>query len=243
MTPDPRHVRSVDRHFDGGLSPADEAEMRAHLPSCARCQARYERRLLLARLDPAAEPAEDRLARGLGFSARPRRSPGALRWSAFALAAATAIVLLVGTRVEEPQPRGGSVRPALLVYRVTGAGAAPSGERIQAGDELAFAYSNPSGRRFLLIYGEDEHGHVYWFHPGWPTGGAPPSAVAARPGAGPHELPEAVRHRFEGRRLRVTAVFTDERLGVGAFERDGRALPEPAARGAEIVTRTLEVSP
>jgi hypothetical protein len=235
------HVRSVDRHFDGGLSPAEEAAMRAHLPSCARCQRRYERRLLLARLDPRTAPAEDRLAAGLGFAPR-RRAPAALRWGALAVAAA-AVVLFVGTRAEEPRSRGVGARPALLVYRVTNAGAEATGASILAGDELAFAYANPSNRRYLLIYGVDEHGHVYWFHPGWPEGGPPPSAVAARPGAGPHELPEAVRHRFDGRRLRIISVLTDERLDVGAFERDGRALAEPALRGAESVSRVLEVSP
>jgi hypothetical protein len=235
------HVRSVDRHFDGGLSPAEEAAMRAHLPSCARCQRRYERRLLLARLDPRTAPAEDRLAAGLGFAPR-RRAPAALRWGALAVAAA-AVVLFVGTRVEEPRARGVGARPALLVYRVTSTGTEPAGASLLGGDELAFAYANPSSRRYLLIYGVDEHGHVFWFHPGWPEGSAPPSAVAARPGAGPHELPEAVRHRFDGRRLRITAVLSDERLGVGAFERDGRALDRPDARGAESVSRSFEVSP
>lgn len=237
-----RHFGLVDRHFDGDGSPADEAELRAHLPSCARCQRRYERRLLLSRLDPRAPSAEDRLAAGLGFAARRRRAPATFRWGALALAAA-AVVLFVGTRAEEPQPRGAGARPALLVYRVTNAGAESAGASILAGDELAFAYANPSNRRYLLIYGVDEHGHVYWFHPGWPEGGPPPSAVAARPGAGPHELPEAVRHRFDGRRLRITAVLTDERLGVESFERDGRTLPEPATQGTESVSRVLEVSP
>jgi hypothetical protein len=237
-----RHVREVDRHFEGRLSPAAEAELRAHLPSCARCQRRYERRLLLARLDPRAASAEDRLAAGLGFSPRRRRAPATLRWGALALAAA-AVVLFVGTRADEPQPRGGAARPTLLVYRVTSAGAESAGASILEGDELAFAYANPTNRRYLLIYGVDEHGHVYWFHPGWPAGSAPPSAVAAHPGAGPHELPEAVRHRFDGRRLRITAVLTDERLGVGEIERDGHALEAPVPRGAESVSRMFEVAP
>jgi hypothetical protein len=240
MNADEHDVRSVDRHFAGRTSPAEEAALRAHLPSCAPCQQRYRRQLVLAKLDPRAISAEDRLAAGLGFAPpkRPRRLTPV--WALVAMAAA--VVLFVGTRTEAPQPRG-AAHATLLIYRVGAAGSAPASDRVAAGDELAFAYANPGGRRYLLIYGEDEHGHVYWFHPGWPANSPAPSAVAARPGVGPHELPEAVRHRFDGRRLRVTAVFTDERLGVSAFERDGRALPKPTARGAELVTRVLEVSP
>lgn len=242
MNADARHVRAVDAYFAGHASPDEEIALRAHLPTCARCQRRYDRHLLLSRLDPRAPSAEDRLAAGLGF-ARRRRVAFALPLGALAVAA---IALFVAwPRLEDPQPRGARTSPALLIYRVADGGRVGTVEtRVGASDELAFAYANPTERRYLLIYGEDEHGHVYWFHPGWPAGAPAPRAVPIRRGAGPYELPEAVRHPFDGRSLRVTAIFSDEQLGVDAVERDGRALPSPATRpGAEIVQRALEVTP
>jgi hypothetical protein len=79
MSSDPhrRARRAIDAHFAGASTPAREQAMRAHLPECAPCHDHYERRLLLARLDPAGVPAEARLARGLGLPA-----PGAARRSA-----------------------------------------------------------------------------------------------------------------------------------------------------------------
>jgi hypothetical protein len=166
-------------------------------------------------------------------------------------AAATALVLWwpgpARTGAGELVARGGGARPTLLVYRVDASGAAtPAPAQLRRADELAFGYANPGGLRYLLVFGVDEHGHVYWFHPAWPVGAPPPAAIAARPGPGPHELSEAVRHDLDGRQLRVTAVFSDEQMGVGAVERDGRALPAPPAPASgrvEVVARTFEVAP
>ncbi|AKQ70159.1 hypothetical protein A176_007071 [Myxococcus hansupus] len=60
----------VDRHFSARITPPDERRMREHLQDCAHCRERYERQLLLARLDPSAPDARTRLARGLGLEAR-----------------------------------------------------------------------------------------------------------------------------------------------------------------------------
>ncbi|WP_426756059.1 hypothetical protein [Myxococcus sp. Y35] len=65
----------VDSHFSGRIAPPDERRMREHLPDCAHCRERYERQLLLARLDPAAPDARTRLARGLGLDAPAPVSP------------------------------------------------------------------------------------------------------------------------------------------------------------------------
>jgi hypothetical protein len=243
MTANARHVRLVDDHFAGRASPAAEAAMREHLPTCARCQRRYQRHLVLAKLDPTAPSAQERLATGLGLSLRRRRPPVALPFGAVAVAAVA--ISIAWPRAEVPQPRGAGVSPAVLIYRVGDRGRIGTVEAgVRPTDELAFAYTNPSERRYLLLYGQDEHGHVYWFHPGWPAGAPAPRAIAIRRGAGPYELPEAVRHRFDGRQLRVTAIFSDERLGVEAVERDGRALPSPKATpAAEVVSRSLEVMP
>src|SRR5688500_4583074 len=87
----------VDGHFSGRGSLQQEQQLRTHLPDCERCRARYERHLLYAKLTGSGASPADRLARGLGFRAPSTavswRSPA--RWSAGALAAVTALVLLV----------------------------------------------------------------------------------------------------------------------------------------------------
>jgi hypothetical protein len=247
-----RSARAIDAHFGGRASRVETRLMRAHLPGCAVCKRRYERSLLLAKLDPCALSSEERLGAGLGFrrAARPLARRGLVTFAVAALALAVwwpNASWRARSVIPQPAARGAHAPPSLFVYRVGPDGApALAGGLIHDGDELAFAYSNPRGLHYLLVYATDEHGHVYWFHPAWPVGATPPLAVEARPGAGPHELPEAVRHRFDGRRLEVTAVFSDDRLGVGAIERDGRALPFPPealAPRVEVTTRTLEVSP
>ena len=60
----------VDRHFEGRILPAEERGLRKHLADCANCTKYYERRLLLARLEPEALKPKQRLARGLGFRRR-----------------------------------------------------------------------------------------------------------------------------------------------------------------------------
>jgi hypothetical protein len=245
-------LRAVGAHFAQRASRRQTTLLRAHLPSCAACRRRYERGLLLASLDPRAPSAEDRLATGLGLGPS-ARAPAPWAFASLAIAAAAALLLWwpgAAARFRagaEPVARGGLAVPSLLIYRVGADGASTRvTDRLGRDDELAFGYANPGGLRFVMVFGTDEHGHVYWFHPAWPLGAPPPAAVEARPGPGPYELPEAVRHRFDGRQLRVSAVFSDERLGVEAIERDGQALPLPLAsraRRLQMVTRTLEIEP
>ena len=82
---------------------------------------------------------------------------------------------------------------------------------MEARDELAFAYENSGGHRYLTVVGVDEHGHQYWFHPD------PDRAEAAVPIASdsaPRELPEAIRHRYDGRDLRIVGIFTHDPIAV-----------------------------
>jgi MFS family permease len=60
----------VERHFAGTILPVEERSLRPHLPGCDPCRDYYERHLVLARLDPEALSAQERLARGLGLRAR-----------------------------------------------------------------------------------------------------------------------------------------------------------------------------
>ena len=256
---------AISAHFAGRASMAAEAGMRAHLPTCGECRASYRRHHLLARLDPSALSAQERIARGLGFE--PRRAPAPSRWLAFALplAGAVAAALIVWapadrsrghhTVAEEPVARGAAVNAAqeLLIYRFA-AGSfwrAPKlvGRSMHAGDELAFAYSNPAGRRYVAIFGVDELRRVYWFHPAWPVGTPAPRAIAAAAGPGPYELPEAIHHDVAGQRLTIRAAFADHPLEVSDVEAavqagaDSGGLASRLGADVLITERVVDVRP
>jgi hypothetical protein len=93
MTFCPKHPL-IDAHFTGTISPEDERNMREHLPECRACRERYERRLILADLDPESVTSEVRIGRGLGLVGRPSSSRGlgrGMRRRAAALASVLAL--------------------------------------------------------------------------------------------------------------------------------------------------------
>lgn len=243
----------VDDHFARRLKPGGERVLREHLPECTSCKSLYERHLLLKRLDPkAAEDAQARLGQGLGLV----RPPIPVTQGVAALAVVA--LLVVGVVATRPAPfsdtsqgftaRGSPVvteSESLKVFRVRpGVTAERVEKELRAGDELAFAYQNPNGRKWLLIYGVDEHQHVYWFHPSWSDPEQDPGAVQAFGGTALHELPEAISHDFDGERLVLHGVLSDERLTVKKVEAlmQGRdpAQPLPIS-GAEQTSFTLRV--
>ena len=240
----------VDGHFGRGLSAARERTLRAHLPGCDACRAHYERHLLLAELDPRAPSAKQRLARGLGLRATAPRPVRAWASGLMLVATAACAALLVLPRLQTEDAgdgftaRGGTppavaLPAALQVYRALpdGRGAEPVTSRVRPDDALAFAYRNPLGMEHLLVFGVDEAGSVYWYHPAWTDAAQDPQAVPARPGGGPHELPEAVRHRTDGRQLTIYTLLSQRRIDVQSVEdairRAGPTGPLPAAFGAE----------
>jgi hypothetical protein len=245
-----RDIRLVDAHFEGRIVPHRERALRAHLGSCADCTERYRSHLVFARLDRRALPAAERMARALGLPGRRQR-----RWlwsvPALALASAVAVLLVMGqlgTTGGDLRVRGavtGAV-PHLLVYRLI-PGAAPSRvlDGITAGDELAFAYTNPGGRGHVMIFGVDQQRRVFWYHPAWPAGDPPPRALSAAAGVGPHELPDAIGHDLTPGQLRIYGLFSDDSPGAAEVEAavaSGRTLAEAFSR-ASITERVLEVRP
>ena len=214
----------VDAHFAGSISPARERELRSHLPTCASCRDHYERYLLISALDPQAKRPQERLATGLGM-VEPRRPAGAAPIAVILCAAAAialAVVPLRNRRVDEFASRGvsTSVRdPKLLVYRIEH-GQLPQtlGTAMHAADELAFAYANPGGYHRLMIFGVDEHRHVYWYHPEWSNAADDPHGIEVASDANVHEIPAAVRHSFDGTDLTILAVFSNEDLSVRRVE-------------------------
>jgi hypothetical protein len=241
----------VDRHFAGTIAPDAEHAMREHMPTCEVCRDLYRRHLLLARLDPEALPSEERVARGLGLRTAPRLL--AMRLGLTAAAAAAAAMLLLHVHIGAPDgfsARGRVVAPApvsrVFAYDVRrGFPLAPAGEVLQNGDELAFAYENGAAKRRLAVFGVDEHGHVYWFHPAWTRESDDPVAIPIELDDSRHELPEAVLQRFDGSRLEIRSVFLDDAVSVRQIEallRDNphRPLPLP---GAVETSLTLSVLP
>jgi hypothetical protein len=247
----------IDAHFGGRIDPEEERTLRVHLTGCADCRSYYDRHLMLAALDPSAKSAAERIAVGLGFSVgaggtgeeaavrAPFRLSGSriapLAWAA--CAAAVVLLLLVPARNRhegEFAARGvgtAASEPHLLVYRIHPHEQLPhTGGVIKSGDDLAFAYSNPANYRHLSVFGVDEHRHVYWYYPAWLNEEENPLSIDVAPGAEVRELPEAISHALDGRRLTIVAVFSNDVTSVRNVEElvtKNAAVDEPLGlRGA-----------
>jgi hypothetical protein len=230
----------IERHFAGRISPRDERHLREHVGGCAECRAYYERQLLLAEMDrERAIAPEDRLAVGLGL-ANARRPAHAPLFGALAVAAAAAVVAVAAPtlwpRHGEFASRGAvkqTPEAELYVYRI-GRGRSPEradGTPMGRSDELAFAYTNRAGWPYLLVFGADEHGHVYWYHPAWRNADETPRAVAIQTGPEGHELPDATSHDLDGERLHVFGLFSRTPLTTREVEERLEAHPghDPSA--------------
>lgn len=232
----------VDAHFEGRISPDRETRLRAHLSECASCTAYYERRVLLATLDPSALGVEERLAVGLGLGpsteageterealvddpSSGRASAKARLAALVAMVAAAAVLLLwilAGKRPDDGfASRGGRVSnaPFVRVFQSTKGGVPePLVGPIRRTSELAFAYESTPDYDKLLIFGLDEHGHVYWYHPAWTDPAANPSAIPVATSAGSHPLEEAILHDLDGKTLEIHALFSRQSRNVHEIE-------------------------
>jgi hypothetical protein len=218
----------VDAHFAGSIRAGAERAMRGHLAECDACRGYYERHLVLAALDPQAKSAEERIGVALGLRPpRARFSAAPLAWGACALAVALAVFLsrprhAAMEEIAEYTARGASsleAEPRIFAYRmeprerIDGASAS-IGER----EALAFAYTNARRYEHLLVFGVDEHRHVYWYYPAWIDAQQDPRAVAIGGGTEMRELPQAVRHDLDGSQLTIHAVFTHRDPSVKEVE-------------------------
>ncbi|HEY3595158.1 MAG TPA: hypothetical protein VGL13_14835 [Polyangiaceae bacterium] len=250
-------VRRIDAHFARAISPSEEKTMRGHLPACEPCRQYYQRHLLLEELEPDGGDAQSRIAAGLGLPTSRASSPFAYAFAAVAALALIALVPLLGwlfsgkgaSHDADPAvfaARGApstAAAPHLLVYRMTrNRPAELVDSTVAASDELAFAYTNAESFERLLVFGVDEHQHVYWYYPAWSSEGENPVAVPILPGPEVHELGEAVSQHLDGHRLRITAVFTHDTVSVKEVEaklHTGAA--ELNLGGALQVSKTLEI--
>jgi len=231
----------VDRHFSGSIDPRSEHALREHLPDCESCRTRYERRMLLERLDPQARGAEARLGRGLGI--RSARTP----WMGLGLvAAAAATAMLIVAARPNPEAgfatRGTKLMPQVAIYKVRPGEPFRQGpEVIHPKDELAFAYLNPTDAKYLLVFGIDEHKHVYWYHPEWVDANKKPVAVKISSNDRElHELPAAIAQPIDGQKLEVVAVFASRPISVTEIEQKvaEHAADAPLGISGAVETRT-----
>lgn len=250
-------TRLVDAHFGRrGLPPKRERALREHLPGCATCRARYERHLLLAEVDRSLPGAQERLARGLGLPDAPR----ARTWPVplgFALALGLCALVLVPRLAAPPTAdegftsRGGTEAhgpaaeppPVLEVYRVRDGKAEPTAGSMRADDELAFAYRNPDGLPFLMVFATDMAGQVYWYYPSWTDPDTSPTSVPARQGEHPFELPDAIRHPLPPGQFILHALFTRAPLSVHEVEARIARREPLVGEGEHLTHLPLQVQP
>jgi hypothetical protein len=132
--------------------------------------------------------------------------------------------------------------PHLMIYRL-GPNHPPElvGGVINRSDELAFAYTNPQGLEHLMIFGVDEHRHMYWYHPAWSNEGENPVGIAVATGPEVHELAEAVSQRLDGRILRIIGLFTRDNISVKQVERVVNEAPAGAVNFPQSLDGALQI--
>lgn len=248
---DPCVYDLIDLHFAARTSPSGEAIMRSHLPRCARCRNYYDRWLLLSTLDPQGKSAQQRMMLALGL-VRPEVSGARpIVVSALCAVVLSLIFFAPGSRpAADFTPRGAApaTAPELAVYRIHPTEPLPAqGGRVHAHDELAFSYTNPTGFRYLLLFGVDEYRNVYWYYPAWTNAADNPVGIDLSAGSVPRELTQAIRHDLAGRTLTLHALFLSENASVRTIESRVRSMVSPgdtlAIPGAHEQRIRLSVEP
>ena len=198
--------------------------------------------------------AEDQQADGDGLAARQARHARTLfppkaptrrlpRWlPSLALAASLCAVALVvafqlspylgsdrGAGALSPKPAASSPDRyvSVVAYR-----RASGAERfveakgwLRSDDALAFAYSNGGSNPYshLMLFGLDEQLRVYWYYPAFSDPSSNPVSIRVA-GGDDLELPDHISHRYEGRRLRLFALFSRKPLDVAGVEKTAARL-------------------
>lgn len=249
-----RTRRNIGAHFAGDSSPRREQPMREHVLSCNGCKEYYERRMLLAKLDPRAVPRKVRLARGLGFHPGTSRTSRAIIsfLAPAAIAASIGVVITIRDTDKSEFTSRGSTASSTSLLRVCTLepGVTPKLDTntIARDQELAFVYRNHQNKKHLMVFAIDVYAideqraaqpSVYWFQPAWTEPSENPVSIAIKPD-GPHELRDAVKHHFKGNTVRLVSVFLDNAVSVLEVEQllakePGRPLPLAGAIESSIL--------
>jgi hypothetical protein len=224
MTGGPEHL---PRHrLEEILGEGPDPAARAHLAGCERCAARLaaldEARANHARAYPAAPFARKVMAR----AARRRwgwRSPRTFAIGAGLAAACVALILVLRPT---PEPGGEGIRlkggaPLLQVY--VQRGGAPrllsDGDRVSAGERLAFACVLPAPR-YVVLWGRDRSGEMTRWYP------SPLDPPALLP-AGRAQLPVGVELDAAPGEERFIAVLSSQPLDDELSRRAARGETVP----------------
>jgi hypothetical protein len=233
---------TIDAIFAKRATPAEAHALYEHMEGCADCRAEYERHLLFESLLPREEKvsAEDRIRQTLPLV----RSLPSRRWIAVASMVAAAACFFLFMRRPAADDNAFHARgvgtttagPAFEVYRLNGG--SERATSITKDDELAFAYTNPNGAHYLLIFAVDEGRHFYWYYPAWTNAAEEPSALAIKPASSLVELGEGIRHDIVGKQLRVYAVWSDSAMTTREAESKFPSAGMPETIGWSNTTET-----
>jgi hypothetical protein len=217
-------------------------ELRAHLASCAQCEARMKAlaraRAAYTAAQPAASFAKAVTARAAVTRVGPRPWLQRASWLSAALAAAAMAalglraVLPPAQSVDANAIRYKGARAEFEVFVKHGQETARplrSGEALTAGDQLAFAYSLTQPQHLMLL-GVDDAGTVTRYYPQGPL-----ERSAALPAGARHQLPLGID--LDGRRgqERLVAFFSSTPLSEVAVRQALRsALTLGRARGQGV---------
>jgi hypothetical protein len=243
--------------------PPDPPRLAHQPPSGDAFEERVRQRLQALQAPPDFhDAASARLDHKVAAAAR--ATPRRVRWLVLflppALAVAVAAVVVLPGRPTVRQTfhtRGPAQGPSatsttadrsgkLLVFRIgPGGRAEPLGATLRRNDELAFAYQNDGRAQRLLVFGRDEHGHVYWYHPAWTDPRQNPQAIPLSDQPGLHELPAAIAQPLDGRTLEICWLFTAHAVGVRELEAGLAGADEGglARRGLVPQCRQVELVP
>jgi len=238
--------RRITLGFQGSLRGAEQQRFFRHLETCMECHALFSAQLWAEEAEPGFEDRRHRRMERSLFGAAEERPSGRLltgRRLAFAGAVCAVVLALLVLRPDKPfrvKAAGEddySRHVSIAVYQRTAGGELTPVERTISGRAaLAFAYTNTSHFRpdHLLLFGVDEHFNVYWYYPAWTDPGKNPTAHPILRGTG-IELDEQVRHRYQGRWLRVFALFTRRGdLTVKEIERVTEAMSRSGQRVQDL---------
>jgi hypothetical protein len=219
---DHRQVRNaIDAHFQGRGSAKTHSLFMAHLPECGDCHRYFDRRMLLAEMDPKGLGAKERIGRSLGFTKKqePKFASLPVFLTASAMAAGAFILWPAPASDDGFTSRGSgggvvvSTAPEeVFVYKI-GADNQPLevGKEMLASDELTFSFRNAGDATHLMIYGVDDQNQIYWFYPAWTNADENPTAVPVERTKGVKALGRAVAHDYRGKTLRLYSLFLEDK--------------------------------
>lgn|GEM_PF-6303479 len=246
-----RAPRWIVLNFQGMLGSRSGKLMRAHLNDCDECHGIYAAQLYAEQCARSTQQCDDRMEAALfGEPDSAARGISHLRWGlagAFTLLLAgllSQMVLTPGSHSPASmfREKGGAAQNSdryvsVSIYRQTADGFVAVGATVPNDSGLAFAYTNRSETHFdrLLLFAMDDAFNVYWYYPAWADPRRNPAAVSIKTGDS-IQLPEAIKHHYLGKSIRVFALFSK---GDPATVRDVESLAKELQKaGKDVATMT-----